>query len=208
MKTAGVYLSEQNETSTPLSEERDARTQLAACPIIAAVNKVEQFEVALASPAKSIYLITGNPINLPEMLRRARDAGKTCLVNIDFLEGLARDRYAVEWLAQNGADGIVSTKMEALKAAHQFKLITVQRTFAIDSTAVTATLRCLAQFLPDAVEVLPAVAAPRVARRLHASFPNLAIIGGGLIESVREIEDLIHAGIRSVSVSDSRLWLV
>jgi glycerol-3-phosphate responsive antiterminator len=58
------------------------------------------------------------------------------------------------------------------------------------------------------MEVLPAMVAPKVARRLHASFPHLAIIGGGLIEGVREIEELLGAGVRSVSVSDSRLWLV
>jgi glycerol-3-phosphate responsive antiterminator len=86
----------------------------------------------------------------------------------------------------------------------------VQRTFAIDTAAITATLKSLNQFLPDAMEVLPAMAAPKVAKRLHAAFPNLAIIGGGLIESVREIEDLRPAcgpsqsAIRDSGLSDPR----
>ncbi|HEY2040762.1 MAG TPA: glycerol-3-phosphate responsive antiterminator [Edaphobacter sp.] len=213
-KTAtGFYSSEQHargmaQDNVRMEHTVDARAQLADCPIIAAVNTVDMIETALDSPARSIYLIAGNPLNLPDILKRTRERGKTCLVNIDFLDGLARDRYAVEWLAQNGADGIVSTRIEPLKAAHQLKLITVQRTFAIDSAAVSATIRSLGQFLPDAMEILPAIAAPRVARRIHASFPDIAIIGGGLIESVREIEDLLKANIRSVSVSDSRLWLI
>jgi glycerol uptake operon antiterminator len=185
----------------------NARAQLAESSIIAAVNKTEFFEEALESPTRVIYLLAGNPLNLPPMLARARELSKTCLVNIDFLDGLARDRPAVEFLAAHQIDGIVSTRIEALKAAHGLGLITVQRTFAIDSAAITATLRSLNQFLPDAVEVLPAMAAPKVARRLHASFAQLPIIGGGLIETVREIEDLLHAGVRSVSVSDPRLWL-
>ncbi len=53
-----------------------------------------------------------------------------------------------------------------------------------------------------------AVAAPRVAQKLHAVFPGLPVIGGGLIEGVREMEDLLKAGLRSVSVSDPRLWLI
>ncbi len=213
-KTAtGFYSSEQHprvpaQRSVAAKEVVDARAQLADCPIIAAVNSVDIVETALNSPARSVYLIAGNPLNLPGILKQTRERGKTCLVNIDFLDGLARDRHAVEWLAQNGADGIVSTRIEPLKAAHQLNLITVQRTFAIDSAAVNATIRSLGQFLPDAVEILPALAAPRVARRIHAIFPNIAIIGGGLIESVREIEDLLKANVRSVSVSDPRLWLV
>jgi glycerol uptake operon antiterminator len=209
-KKAGFYSSdfEENKLAEIPRQPLDARAQLADCPIIAAVNKPEMFETALDSPARAIYLITGNLVNLPGMLRKAREHGKTCLVNIDFVDGLSRDRYAVEWLAENGAAGVVSTKIEALKAAHGSGLITVQRTFAIDSAAVTATLRSLGQFMPEAIEVLPAMAAPRVARMLHASFPKLAIIGGGLIEGVREMEDLLKAGVRSVSVSDPRLWLI
>jgi glycerol uptake operon antiterminator len=211
--TTGFYSSDIHAENSRRGAEAghhasDARAQLADCPIIAAVNSVDLVETALDSPARSIYLIAGNPLNLPDILKRTRERGKTCLVNIDFLDGLARDRYAVEWLGQNGADGIVSTKIEPLKAAHQMNLITVQRTFAIDSAAVIATIRSLGQFLPDAMEILPAIAAPKVARRIHASFPHVAIIGGGLIESVREIEDLLKADVRSVSVSDPRLWLI
>ncbi|MEO6803541.1 MAG: glycerol-3-phosphate responsive antiterminator [Granulicella sp.] len=184
------------------------RERLAECSIIAAVNKTERFEEALHSPSGAIYLLSGNPMNIPGMLARARELGKICLINIDFLDGLARDRYAVEFLASHHVDGIVSTRMDVLKAAQGLGLITVQRTFAIDSAAITTTLKSLSQFVPDIMEVLPAMAAPKVARRLHREYPNLAIIGGGLIETVREIEELLKAGVRSVSVSDPRLWLI
>jgi glycerol uptake operon antiterminator len=181
---------------------------LASCSIIAAVNSSEKFTEALDSPTRAIYLLMGTPLTLPDMLARARDRSKVCLVNIDFLEGLSRDRHAVEFLAAHHVDGVVSTRFETLKAAHTLGLITVQRTFAIDSAAVTAVLRCLAQFLPDAIEVLPAMAAPKVALRLGNTYPSLKIIGGGLIENVKEIEDLLATGIHSVSVSDERLWLI
>jgi glycerol uptake operon antiterminator len=207
----GFYSSDIENSDSDRGPSRALKTACAAlaeCTIIAAVNKVEFFEKALESPARAIYLLTGNPLNLPDMLERARQHSKVCLINIDFLAGLARDRYAVEFLAAHHVDGIVSTRIEVLKAAHDLDLITVQRTFAIDSAAIMATLKSLNQFVPDAMEVLPAMVAPKVARRLHASFPHLAIIGGGLIEGVREIEELLGAGIRSVSVSDSRLWLV
>jgi glycerol uptake operon antiterminator len=207
----GVFHSDANEQrgEGPANEApMNVRALLADCPIIAAVNKVEFFDGALSSPARAIYLLAGNPLSLPAMLVKARQSGKVCLINIDFLDGLARDRHAVEFLAAHHVDGIVSTRIEALKAAQNLGLITVQRTFAIDSAAVNATLKSLHQFLPDAMEVLPAMAAPKALRHFHAEFPQLAIIGGGLIENVREIEQLLGAGVRSVSVSDSRLWLI
>lgn len=203
----GVYNSDE-KAERPVKVAASALEMLSGCSIIAAVNSIDTFEAALLAPTRAIYLLTGNPLNLPQMLERARDYGKICLVNIDFLDGLNRDRHAVEFLAAHKAEGIVSTRFEALKVAHGFGLVTVQRTFAIDSAAVTAAVKSMGQFLPDAMEVLPAMAAPRVAKRLHIGNPDLTVIGGGLIESVREIEDLLATGIHSVSVSDSRLWLI
>src|SRR6185312_3801967 len=169
------------------------RQILAECSIIAAVNSPDTFDAALASPTRAIYLLTGTPLNLPNMLERARSLSKVCLVNVEFI-------------AAHKVDGIVSTRFETLKAAHALGLYTVQRTFGIDSAAVSAALRSLSQFVPDAMEVLPAMAAPKVARRLLHVHPNLTLIGGGLIENVSEIEGLLAAGIHSVSVSDPRLW--
>lgn len=83
-----------------------ARTQLANCSIIAAVNKVEIFDSALESPANAIYLLSGNPLTIPGMLARARARSKACLINIDFLDGLSRDRYAVEFLAAHHVDAL------------------------------------------------------------------------------------------------------
>jgi glycerol uptake operon antiterminator len=177
-------------------------------PIIAAVNTVEMFEPALEAPTKSLYLLAGSPISLPEMIRRAKDRGKVCLVNMDFLSGLNRDRDAVEYLALHKAEGIVSTRFDVLKTAKALGLFTIQRTFAIDSAAITASIKVLSQFTPDAIEVLPAMAAPKVSKRIRAVQPGMKIIGGGLIETVREIEELLNAGIDSVTVSNRQLWLI
>jgi glycerol uptake operon antiterminator len=61
--------------------------------------------------------------------------------------------------------------------------------------------------MPDALEVLPAMAAPHIVHRLHQMYPTLPVIAGGLITTLREIEDLINRGISTVSVSDHRLWV-
>jgi len=202
---AGVYNSEEHENVQ--RADRSALQLLSESSIIAAVNSPEMLDIALLSPSRILYVLTGNPLDLPLMLARAKKCEKVCLVNLDFIDGLARDRHAVQFLAAHKVDGIVSTRFDVLKVAQQLNLITIQRTFAIDAAAVTAALKSLSQFQPDAMEILPAVAAPKVARRLQAAYPKLRLIGGGLIETVKEIEDLFRGGIHSVSVSNPRLWL-
>jgi glycerol uptake operon antiterminator len=177
-------------------------------PVIASVTTQEALEIALLAPTRSLCILMGNPLTLPPLLKRAHDCGKLCAVNIDFLDGLSRDRFAVEFLAANGVVGIVSTRSETLKAAQALGLMTVLRTFAIDTAAVTAARKSLMQFRPDAVEVLPAMAAPRVSKCLREAHPGLTVIGGGLIETVREIEGLIDSGINAVTTSNTRLWLI
>lgn len=181
---------------------------VASGPIIAAVTSMEAFEQALDSPTQTLYLLTGNPLTLPRLLERGTECGKTCVVNMDFLEGLARDRAAVEFLAKNGATGIVSTRFETLKMAQSLGLLTVQRTFALDFSAINTAKKSLSQFRPDAVEVLPAVAAPRVRNLLLERCPDLPVIGSGLVQSVREMEDLLAAGVHAVTTSDPRLWII
>jgi glycerol uptake operon antiterminator len=113
----------------------------------------------------------------------------------------------VEFLAAAGAAGIVSTHSDVLRAGCKLGLITVQRTFALDSAAVEAGLRASNQFVPNAVEILPAVAAPRVARCFREAHPLLRVVAGGLIADLKEVEGVLAAGIDAVSVSDSRFWI-
>ena len=92
-------------------------------------------------------------------------------------------------------------------AARDFGLYAIKRTFLLDSAALESALRSIDQFEPDALEVLPALAAPRILAKLHCRYPELPVIAGGLITTVREIEDLVKQGINSVSVSDPCLWV-
>jgi len=176
--------------------------------IIAAVRNLEALAAAAKSVTETVYLLFGNPLNVADLLQSLRKQGKLPLVNLDLLTGFSRDAINAEYLAFCGAAGIVSTHHEVLRAAHKRGLIAVQRTFALDSSAIEAGLRALSQFVPDAVEILPAVAAPRVVARFREAHPQLRIIAGGLISDLKEVEYLLGTGIDAVSVSDPRFWIV
>jgi glycerol uptake operon antiterminator len=175
--------------------------------IIAAARNMEALSAAANSPTEAVCLLFGNTLNIAELLWSLREQGKLPLVNLDLLTGFSRDAINAEYLAFCGAAGIVSTHYEVLRAAHKQGLIAVQRTFALDSSAIDAGLRTVSQFVPDAVEILPAVAAPRVVARFRQAHPQLRIMAGGLISDFKEIEYLLGAGIDAVSVSDPRFWI-
>ena len=127
---------------------------------------------------------------------------------MDLLSGFARDAAAIEFLVQAGVAGVISTHQDVLRAARSQGLLALQRTFAIDSVAVANSLRTLEHFLPDIIELLPAIAAPLVLPMMHNLRPNLPVIGCGLVRSLMQIEELVRQGVTSVSVSDPSLWIL
>jgi glycerol uptake operon antiterminator len=175
--------------------------------IIPAVRSPEFLLRGSAAPGKIVYFLFGNPENTAEMMGLVANAGKVPIVNIDLAAGFARDQAAVSYLAHRQVQGIISTHPEPLRAARDFGLFAIKRTFLLDSAAVESALRSMEQFMPDALEVLPAMAAPHIVHRLHQMYPELPVIAGGLITTMREIEELISQGINTVSVSDERLWV-
>ncbi len=176
--------------------------------IIAAVRDAESLPSALESPPKIVYLLYGNPMNIAAAVESVRVCGKLPLVNADLLQGFSHDAYAVEYLASCGTAGIISTHHETLRAARAQELVTVLRTFIIDSASVEASLRFLVHFQPDAVELLPAIAAPLVLKRIREAHPTLRVIAGGLLNDLKQIEHLLAEGIDAVSLSNPQLWVV
>jgi len=176
--------------------------------IIAAVRNVDDLQRALDSPVKIVYLLFGNPLNIRTMLQSVRDSGKLPLVNADLLQGISRDAHAVEFLANCGTSGIISTNHETLRAARAQELVTVLRTFMIDSASLESARRFLGHFQPDAIELLPAIAAPLVIDRIRESYPELHVIAGGLVTNFKQVEGLIAAKVDAVSLSNPDLWLV
>ena len=175
--------------------------------IIPSVRAPEFIAHSTRAPGKVVYFLFGNPEDIAEMVDMVVAAGKVVMVNVDLAAGLSRDEAAISYLAHRQVQGIISTHIEPLRAARDLGLFAVRRTFLLDSAALDSTLHGLKQFLPDALEVMPGVAAPHILPKLRQAYPQLPVIAGGLISTMREIEDLFQQGINSVSVSDSRLWV-
>lgn len=175
--------------------------------VIPAVRKPELLDRALDAFGKIIYLLCGDPENIEGLLQQCLAAGKLPIVNIDLVGGLSRDTHALRYLERRGARGIISTHGETLRHAQSLGLYVVQRTFLLDSGAMENICHQMKSSPVDALEVLPAVAAPKLVGRSDTLPNDIPLVGGGLISSMREAEDLLHQGLAAVSVSDPQLWI-
>jgi glycerol uptake operon antiterminator len=178
-----------------------------ATPIIPAIRKVELVDQAAAAHGKIVYLLTGDPENCESMIQRILRADKLPIVNLDLLNGFSRDRYAVNYLKRVGARGIISTHLDPLRHALSIGLYAVQRTFLLDSGAMDTITNQLKNSQVDALEVLPALVAPKIVDRVRSISPDLPVVGGGLIQTLKEVEELLAQGLSAVSSSNPQMWI-
>ncbi len=176
-------------------------------PIIPAIRKVELLDHATAAHGKIVYLLTGDPESCESMFQKVLAADKLPIVNLDLLNGFSRDRYAVNYLKRAGARGVISTHLDPLRHALSIGLYAVQRTFLLDSGAMDTITNQLKNSHVDALEVLPAVAAPKILEYVRAVSPDLPVVGGGLIQNMKEVEELLAQGLSAVSSSNPEMWI-
>lgn len=189
------------ETLAPL------RVYCAACPIFPAVRNPDHVDQAIAARGKIVYLLTGNPENCQAMIQKIVASGKLPILNLDLLNGFSRDKFAVNYLKRVGARGIISTHLDPLRHALSLGLYAIQRTFLLDSGAIDNICNQLKNTPVHALEILPAQVAPKLLDRVHAINPDLPILGGGLIQTLKEVEELLAAGLSAISTSKPEMWI-
>lgn len=173
--------------------------------IIAAMTKKEQLDEVKNSRVKKVILMSGDIMSLKEIIFQLHSTNKEVYVHIEMVDGIGRDASAVQYLAEVfRADGIVSTKSNAISAAKYAGLKTIQRVFAIDSGAFETAIKMIATSKPDKVELMPGLM-PRVINEMKRRI-NRPLIVGGLIRYKDEIETALNSGADYVSVGDPEFW--
>lgn len=176
-------------------------------PIIPAIRKPDLVEQAIASRSRLVYLLTGDPENLEPMIQKVLGAEKIPIVNLDLLNGFSRDKFAVNYLKKMGARGIISTHLDPLRHALAIGLYGVQRTFLLDSGAMDTITNQLRNTPVHALEILPAMVAPKMLERVRAISADLPVVGGGLIDTMKEVEELLAQGLSAISTSNPVMWI-
>lgn len=179
--------------------------QLIRHPIIAAVRSQAQLELALRSPVRTIFLLAGSIVDLAATCQRIRQSERAALLHLDLIDGLKPDAAGIRFVAEQiQPSGIISTRPAAVRQARQTGLLTIQRLFLIDSSALDDGCRHIQSSQPDLVEVLPGISAAAIA--LAAKRFDRPLIAGGLISRRSEVMDALRAGALAVSTGQSDLW--
>ncbi len=172
--------------------------------IIAAVRTTAEFDEALSSKADIIFDLSPNIMTIAEKSRNAKAANKKLFIHIDLASGIGKDKSGILFAKNAGIDGIISTRVNMIKFAHEAGLFTVQRFFIVDSQSVDTSVESIKLSKPDMVEVMPGIAT-KVISSLREKV-NLPVIAGGLIESEDEIAAAANAGSHAVSTGKKELW--
>ncbi len=176
--------------------------RLECFPIIAAIRE-NRWQQALHAPPEVLFYLESNLLTVQQRIRQAHEAGKIIFIHLDLAEGIGRDRTGLTYLAQCGADGIISTKSQLIRQARDLGLLTVQRFFALDSQGMDSVQEVLKNTSPHFMELMPGVL-PKVIKRFSAG--PTPVIAGGLIETKAEITAALGSGATAISTGCPALW--
>ena len=175
-------------------------------PVLPAAKDEDALRRALKCESRAVFLLGGDLLTIGQWVAMTHEAGKQAVVHLDLVAGLAPKEVAVDWLRQQGADGIISTRPHLIRRGRELKMLTVLRVFAIDSKAVGNLQKETEMVTPDVIEILPGTL-PKVIERLSKKLP-IPLIAGGLMTDKGDILSALQAGALCVSTSEQSLWEV
>ncbi len=173
--------------------------------IIASVKSEEDLDSALKSNVNIVFLLTGNLLTAERYISQLRESGKYVFLHLDFIEGLSNSRSTISFIAEVWKPtGIITTKGNMIKFAKEMNLMTIQRIFLLDRSALYKGIEMVKSCNPDAVEIMPGIM-PKIIDQL-ASELHYPIIVGGLVSEIQEVYDALKAGALAVSSGNPAMW--
>jgi len=173
--------------------------------IIASVQNEQDLQRSLTSNANIVFLLTGNLMTIADYIKQLKEAGKYVFIHLDFIDGISNSKNALSYVAEFWKPtGIITTKSHIVKMANEVGLMTIQRIFLLDRSAIQKGIEMVKSCRPDAVEIMPGIM-PKIIDELSSEL-NFPIIAGGLITQISEVHDALQAGALAVSSGDPEMW--
>ena len=97
-------------------------------PVIAAINNLENLDMALRSQSQIIFLNTGNIFNLKDISNRVKSKEKQLFIYLDSIDGFSKDTWGLEYIAKNiQLDGIITKKQNLVKLSKDMGIFTIEK---------------------------------------------------------------------------------
>ena len=186
------------------------RPSIAKClqqPVIPVVWDPNRHAAALAR-ASAVFLQGGSLADLPRTIDKFQQpelAHLALFVHVDLIAGLENSEAALEYLAELGRlAGVVTIHHHLAKPARRLGLLSIVRLFLSDSRSVERGEAIASKSQADAIEILPAAAAVKVAKELDKF--GIPRITGGLCRLAADVREALESGCRSVTTTRPELW--
>ncbi len=174
--------------------------------MLPAIRDSNTLHQALDLGYRQLLVERGGLLAMVGPLAGAARQGVAIFVNLDAVEGLAGDSAALAFLATDlGFSGVLSVRPSLLRDASRFRLRTIQRIHALDSTGLETGLNSVGQPAPYAIAIAPAVAIPQVMPIIRES-TNVPIWGTGFISTSEQAAAVLAAGADVISSAHLELW--
>ncbi len=174
-------------------------------PIIAAAKDGPGLDDACRSEIKIVFILFGDIVNLPSIVKKTKNSGKVVFVHLDLIEGLENKEIAAKYVKDyTEADGVISTKSNVIKAANELGLMTIQRFFVLDSMALEKAKKHMEYTYADAFEILPGVI-PKIIKKITL-LTRTPVIAGGLIIDKDDAYSALDSGATAISTTSKSLW--
>src|SRR4030088_1183882 len=139
------------------------RTPALSGAMLPAIRDSNTLHQALDLGYRQLLVERGSLLAMVGPLAGAARHGVAIFVKPDAVEGVALDGPALSFVATAlGFSGVLSVKPHLLHDASRFRLRTIQRIHALDSTGLETGLHSLVSPAPYAIAIAPAVAIPQV----------------------------------------------
>lgn len=173
--------------------------------LLPAVRKMKDLEKLMKLSYEYIVILNIHISQIRPIVDLAKSHGKKPILHADLIEGLKNDEYAAEYLCQivNPA-GIVSTRSGVITKTKQTGHLAIQRMFLLDTNALEKSYAMFERTKPDFIEVLPGII-PHMIKEVTER-TGIPVFAGGLIRTVNDVEQAIHAGASAVTTSSPELW--
>ena len=164
--------------------------------------------VDILSHASMVFVQVDELAQLAEAIEPFREnqlKDVALMLHLDLVRGLARDDAALRYIADLGrVDGIITVHHHLVAPARRLGFLSVVRLFLQDSRAIDRGISVIEKSKPDAIELLPCVAAIEVTHRFKQI--HIPLIAGGLIHNLNTVQLALNHGCCAASTSNRELW--
>lgn len=184
--------------------DKSLAVRLTRHPVIATLYGAELIDDFIASEAEISIVANFELRRLQSVIKALTDAKKYPIVNIDSCDGLSQDKGGVDYLAEIGAKGLVSTRVATVQRAKKAGLVSIQKVFVTDRSTFPRSVSALEQSEPNLVQLMPAPMLPHIPPQYRKAMPP--IVASGFVCGREDALSAISNGAIAVSTSDKKLW--